>query len=58
MLEIILKIRYFEKGLPKRFAKVNFIFPFEPSPFNGQDYIKQKGARTRDESLFRLQSKF
>ena len=40
--EIILKIRYFERGLLKSLKKVNFIFSFEPSPFNGQDYRKQK----------------
>ena len=32
MQEIILKIRYFERGLSKTFKKVNF-FSFEPSPF-------------------------
>ena len=33
MQEIILKVRYFEKGLSKSLKKGNFIFPFEPSPF-------------------------
>ena len=33
MQEILLKIRFFEKGLSKSFKKVNFIFSFEPSPF-------------------------
>ena len=32
-IKIILKIRYFERGLSKTFKKVNFIFSFEPSPF-------------------------
>ena len=38
--------------------KVNFICSFEPSPFNGQDYEKQKGHGTCDQPLFRLQNKF
>ena len=33
MQEIILKIRYFERGLSKSLKKVNFIFSFEPSHF-------------------------
>ena len=56
--EIILKIRYLEIGLLKSLKKVNFIFSFEPSPFNGQDYRKQKGPGVSDQSLFRLQDKF
>ena len=57
MQEIILKIRYFDR-LSKSLKKVNFIFPFEPSPFNGQSYLKQKGPGTGDQSLFRLLNKF
>ena len=33
MQEILLKIRYFERGLSKTFKKVNFIFSFQPCPF-------------------------
>ena len=33
MQEILLKVRYFERGLSKSLRKVNFIFSFEPSPF-------------------------
>ena len=33
MQEILLKIRYFQRGLSKSLKKVNFIFSFEPSPF-------------------------
>ena len=29
-----------------------------PAPFNGQDYEKQKGRGTSDQSLFRLQNNF
>ena len=57
MQEILLKIRYFEKGLPKSLKKVNLIFSFEPSPFNGQNYQKQKGPGTSDQWSFRLQNK-
>ena len=47
MQEILLKIRYFERGLLKPFKKVNFIFSFEPSSFNGQTYQKQKGPELK-----------
>ena len=53
MQEIILKIRYFERGLPKSL----FFLP-NPVPFNGQIYQKQRGPGTRDQLLFRLRSKF
>ena len=33
MQEILLKIRYFDRGLTKSHKKVNFIFSFKPSPF-------------------------
>ena len=33
------------------------MFSFQPHPFNGQDYEKQKGPETSDQSLFRLQNK-
>ena len=33
MVEIPLKIRYFQRGLSKSLKKLNFIFSFEPSPF-------------------------
>ena len=58
MQEILFKIRYFERGLSKSLKKVNFIFSFEPSPFNGQSYQKRKESETSDQSLFRLQNKF
>ena len=31
--QIILKVRYFERGLSKSLKQGNFIFSFEPSPF-------------------------
>ena len=57
MQEILLKIRYFERGLSKTLKKVSFIFLLNPVPFNGQRYQKQKGPGIREQSLFRLQNK-
>ena len=54
MQEILLKIRYSERGLSKCLKKVNFIFSFESSPFYGQSYQKQKGSGTSNQSLFKL----
>ena len=59
MQEIILKVRYFERGLSKSLKKGNFIFFLSnPVSFNRQNYQKQKVPGTSDQSLFRLQSKF
>ena len=58
MQEIILKVRYFERGLSKSPKKGNFLFLSNPVPFNTQNYQKQKGPSTSDQSLFRLQNKF
>ena len=58
MQEILLKVRYFERGLLKNLKKVNFVFLSNPVPFNGQSYQKQKGSGTSDQSLFRSQNKF
>ena len=49
MQVILLKIRYFERGL---------LFLLNPVPFQGQSYQKQKWPRTSEQSLFRLQKKF
>ena len=57
MQEIIFKIRYFERRLSNTFKKVNFFF-WNPVPFNGQNYQKQKGPGTSDQSLFKLQNMF
>ena len=58
MQEIILEVRYFEIGLSKTLKKVNFICFYNPAPFNGQSYQKQKGPGTSVQLLFRLQKKF
>ena len=58
MQEIFLKIRYFERELSKSLKKVNLFFLSNPVHFNGQNYQKQKGPKTSDQSLFRLRNKF
>ena len=58
MQEIILKVKYFERGLSKSLKKGNLSFLSNPVPFNRQNYQKQEGSGTSDQSLFRLQNKF
>ena len=58
MQEIILKARYFERGLSKRLKKVTFFLPLSPVSFNRQNYQKQKGYGNSDQWLFRLRNKF
>ena len=58
MQEIILKVKYFERGLSKSLKKVTSFFLSNPVPFNRQNYQKQKGHGTSDQSLFRLRNKF
>ena len=41
---------------PKQPLHVNFFFS-NPVSFNGQNYQKQSGSGTSDQSLFRLQNK-
>ena len=55
--KITLRIKYFERGLSKS-LKVNFVFSLEPSPLKMDNYQKQKGPGTCDQSPFRLQDKF
>ena len=38
--------------------KKSAFFLLNPVPFNGQSYQKQKGPRTSDKLLFRLQNEF
>ena len=58
MQKFILKIRYFERGLPKSLKKVKFIFLSNPVPYNGQSYQKQKEFGSSHQSLFRPGNKF
>ena len=58
MQEIILEIRYFERGLSESLKKVTLFYLSNPVSFNGQNYQKQKGPGNSDQLLFRLQNKF
>ena len=58
MQKIILKIRYYERGLSKTLTKLTLVFLSNPVPFNRQSFQKQKGLGTSDQLLFRLRSKF
>ena len=42
----------------KDLKRVTLFFLSNPVPFNGQNYQKQKGPRTSEQLLFRLQNKF
>ena len=42
----------------KALKRVTLVFLSNPVPFNRQNYQKQKGPGTSDQSLFRLQNKF
>ena len=53
MQEILLKENY-----QKPLKKVTLFFLSNPAPFNRQNYQKQKGPGTSDQSIFRLQKKF
>ena len=58
MQALLLKIRHFGRDYQKPFKKLSLFFLFNPVPFNGQSYQKQKGPGTSDQSLFTLQKKF
>ena len=47
-----------KKDYQKALKKLTLFFLSNPVPFNGQNYQKQKGPGTSDQSLFRLQTKF
>ena len=49
MQEILLKIRYFERGLSKSLKKLTLFFLINPVPFNEQNYQKQNGPGTSDQ---------
>ena len=58
MQEILLKVRYFERGLSKIFEKSTLFYLAKPVPYNRQSYPKQKRPGTSAQSLFRLPNKF
>ena len=47
-----------KEDLQEALKKVTLFFLLNPVPFNRQNYQKQKGPGTSDQSLFRLQNKF
>ena len=54
MQGIILKVRYFERGLSK---SLKLIFSFAPSLFQWTKLSKKKKPGTSDQSFFMLQNK-
>ena len=58
MQEILLTVRYFERGLSKSLKNVTLLFLLNPVPFNGQNCKKQEEPGTGDQSYFRLQNQF
>ena len=56
--QLISKKLIFERELSISLKKLTLFFLSNPVPFNGQDYEKQKGPGTSDQSLLRLQNKF
>ena len=47
-----------KENYQKALKNVNLFFLSNPVPFNIQNYQKQKGPGTSDQSLFRLRNKF
>ena len=43
MQRIILKVKYFERGLSKNLKKVTSFFLLNPVPFNRQNYQNKRG---------------
>ena len=58
MQEILLTVRYFERGLSKSLKKVTLLLLLNPAPFNRQNCNKQKEPGTGDQSYFRSQNNF
>ena len=61
MQEIITKEDYFnilKEHYQKALKKAISFFLSNPAPFNRQNYQKQKGPGTIDQSIFRLRNRF
>ena len=58
MQQILLNIRYFERGLSKTLKKSTLFFLINPVLFNVPGYQKEKGPWTSEQSLLKLQNKF
>ena len=52
------KNKILKEDYQKVLKKIISFFLLNPVPFNRQNYLKQKGPRTSDQLLFRLQNKF
>ena len=48
----------FKNSFQKALKNLTLSFLLNPVPFNGQDYEKEKGSGTSNQSLFRLQNRF
>ena len=57
-MQILLKTKYFERGLSKTLEKLTLSFLSNSVPINEQRYQKHKEPGTREQSLFRLRNKF
>ena len=58
MQEILLTVRYFERGLWKSLKRLTLFFLLNPFPFNWQNCKKQKKPGTSDQSFFRVKNNF
>ena len=57
-MQILLKTKYFERGLSKTLEKLTLSFLSNSVSINEQRYQKHKEPGTREQSLFRLRNKF
>ena len=57
-MKFFLKQDILEEDYKKALKKLTLFFLLNPVPFNGQNYQKQKGSETSDQSFFRLRNKF
>ena len=57
MQKVLLKLRYFKRGLSKPFTLTLFLL-LDTVRFNEQSYQNQKWPGTSDQSVLRLQGKF
>ena len=57
-MKFFLKQDILEEDYKKALKKLTLFFLSNPVPFNGQNYQKQKGSETSDQSFFRLRNKF
>ena len=56
--KLFLKQDILKEDYQKAFKKITLFFLLNPVPSNGQNYQKQKGSGTSDQSLLMLKNKF